>query len=82
MLSLTEGLWLQSGPYIAAMMKSMSDNESATMPEKGSVHHFQLLAALSTGDAAAARAALVDDIRDAALWYRRAIFCSSSALDT
>jgi DNA-binding GntR family transcriptional regulator len=81
-LSLIEGLWLQSGPYIAAMMKSMSDNEPATMPEKGSVHHFQLLAALSRGDGEAARAALVDDIRDAADWYRQAIFSSSTTLDT
>lgn len=76
MLSLIEGLWLQSGPYLAAVMKAMSDKEPATLPEKGSVHHFQLLAALSKGDGEAAGAALSDDIRDTAEWYRKAIFCA------
>ena len=74
MLSIIEGLWLQSGPYLAAVMKAMSDKEPAALPEKGSAHHFQLLAALSKGDGDAAGAALADDIRDAAEWYRQAIF--------
>jgi DNA-binding GntR family transcriptional regulator len=74
LLSLIEGLWLQSGPYLAAMMNAVSEKQPASVPERGVVHHFQLLAALSKGDADAARVALVEDIQDAAAWYREIIF--------
>lgn len=74
LLSLIEGLWLQSGPYLAAMLKLVSLREPSAVPERGVVHHYQLLAALSKSDAEASRAALVNDIQDAALWYREVIF--------
>jgi len=74
LLSLIEGLWLQSGPYLAAMMNAVAEAQPAAVPERGAVHHFELLAALSKGDAEASRAALVQDIQHAANWYREVIF--------
>lgn len=78
-LSMIEMLWLQSGPFIAEMMKAMANVQPGMLPEKGAAHHFELLAALTHGDAEAARQAIESDIRDAAGWYSATIFPHPSA---
>lgn len=80
LLSVIEGLWLQSGPFLAAVMKAMADNPG-TLPNRGSVHHFEIIAAISDRDMEGARKALSDDIEDAATWYKQTIFPSESSQD-
>lgn len=68
LLSVIDTLWQQSGPYLAVLLRALSATPEA-LPTVGFGHHFDLLAAFGSGDAAAARKAMDDDIRDAADWY-------------
>lgn len=80
MLSVIEGLWLQSGPFIAAVMKAMADNPG-TLPTRGAAHHFDIIAAIADRDMEGARKAVSDDIGEAAAWYRQTIFPDQPAAD-
>ena len=73
MFSIIEMLWLQSGPYIASIMKKMQAAQE-TLHDRGVMHHFNILAALAKRDPEAASAALKADIVDAAAWYKNQIF--------
>ncbi|WP_175946222.1 GntR family transcriptional regulator [Burkholderia pyrrocinia] len=73
LLSIVETLWLQSGPYLAAVMKGMSV-AADSLHDRGVMHHFNILAALAKRDPDAANSAVQADIRDAAEWYKRQLF--------
>jgi DNA-binding GntR family transcriptional regulator len=68
LLSVIDTLWQQSGPYLAMLLRMLSATPEA-LPKVGFGHHFDLINAFGAGDAAAARKAMDDDIRDAAEWY-------------
>jgi DNA-binding GntR family transcriptional regulator len=68
LLSVIDTLWQQSGPYLAMLLRILSATPEA-LPKVGFGHHFDLITAFGAGDAAAARKAMDDDIRDAADWY-------------
>ncbi len=68
LLNTIETLWQQGGPYLAALVHAMSKAPKA-LPNLAVVHHFELLAALGSRNAAAARAAIAADITDSARWY-------------
>lgn len=70
LLSIIEQLWEQSGPYLAVVVRAQTP---LTLPKFALTHHDELLEALSTRDAEAARRAISSDIVDAAQWYRRSI---------
>jgi DNA-binding GntR family transcriptional regulator len=69
LLSVIEGLWQQSGPYLASLIRHLLD-VSETPSNFALLHHYELLAALGKGDAAAARKAMTADILESARWYR------------
>lgn len=81
MLSIIEMLWLQSGPYIASIMKKMQAAQE-TLHDRGVMHHFNILAALAKRDPGAAADALKADILDAAAWYKNQIFESEKNAET
>jgi len=67
LLSVIDGLWQQTGPYLAHLVRNMvATGELATV---GMVHHFELLAALGARDAEAARRAIATDIGHSARWF-------------
>lgn len=70
MLSVIDTLWQQSGPYLAVLMQALSVTTDS-LSTVGFGHHFDILAAFNSRNAAAAQAAMETDIRDAADWYRR-----------
>lgn len=72
LLSIIEMLWLRGGPYIAAEIRAMSNRE-ALLNERGTVHHYEMLAALADHDPNAMRKALCADIHDASVWLRENI---------
>jgi DNA-binding GntR family transcriptional regulator len=78
LLSIINTLWLQSGPYVASVVKSLP---SGTNPhqQRGLTHHFDILAALARRDPAAALAAVQADIADAAQWYKQQTFATMEA---
>jgi DNA-binding GntR family transcriptional regulator len=79
LLSIIERLWLQSGPYIAAVMKHMH-TAAHSLHERGIAHHYNILAALAKRDAEAVGAAMRADIIDAARWYKEQIFAEDGSL--
>lgn len=58
LIPIVESLWLQSGPYVRAAARIYDDENARTAVH----HHWALIEALARGDAAAATAALVNDI--------------------
>ncbi|UIF87775.1 GntR family transcriptional regulator [Cupriavidus necator] len=74
LLSIIKMLWLQSGPYIASVMKKMQAIDYETLHDRGVMHHFNILAALARRDSQAASDAVQGDITEAADWYRERIF--------
>jgi DNA-binding GntR family transcriptional regulator len=74
LLPIIESLWLQFGLYLRAASERFDGAGG-----RGSNHHCEMLAALTNGDASAARSALEADIgrsfdramQDEALWARR-----------
>jgi DNA-binding GntR family transcriptional regulator len=74
LLPIIESLWLQFGPYLRAASERFDGGDG-----RGTNHHCAILAALTNGDARAARSALEADIgrsfdlvmRDEALWARQ-----------
>jgi DNA-binding GntR family transcriptional regulator len=72
LLTTIETLWQQGGPYLAALVHAMSKTPKAP-PNLAIIHHFELLAALGSRNAAAAQAAITADIIDSARWYRDSI---------
>jgi DNA-binding GntR family transcriptional regulator len=79
LLSIIERLWLQSGPYIASVMKHMH-TASKSLHDRGIAHHFNILAALAKRDPAAASEAVRADIVDAARWYKEQIFAEDGSV--
>jgi len=79
-LSIIEMLWLQSGPYIASIMKKMQASQEA-LHDRGVMHHFNILAALAKRDPRTAAEALKSDILDAAAWYKNQIFESDRSAE-
>lgn len=73
LLSIIETLWLQSGPYLASVMKKMHV-AADSLHDRGVMHHFNILAALAKRDPEAASAAVQADILDAAEWYKHQLF--------
>jgi DNA-binding GntR family transcriptional regulator len=73
LLSIIEMLWLQSGPYLASVMKKMHV-AADSLHDRGVMHHFNILAALAKRDPAAASSAVQADILDAAEWYKNQLF--------
>ncbi|RBP13991.1 GntR family transcriptional regulator [Roseiarcus fermentans] len=72
MLSVIEGLWQQSGPYLASLIKRLVGGSD--MPTSFALaHHYELLAALAKRDAAAARETMKADIVESARWYRSSL---------
>ena len=57
-----DALWLRCGPVLSFVVPEY------VRRKKGAAHHAALVAALGTGDGAAARAAVCGDIADAADW--------------
>ena len=57
-----DALWLRCGPVLRFVVPEY------VRRKKGAAHHAALVAALGTGDGAAARAAVCGDIADAADW--------------
>lgn len=78
LLAIVDGLWQQSGPYLASLIRGMSTRHA--LPNQALVHHFELLAALGKGDAEGARRAMADDITHSAAWYRGAGLLGGTAL--
>jgi DNA-binding GntR family transcriptional regulator len=78
LLSIIEMLWLQSGPYLAAVMKRMQSSADS-LHDRGVMHHFNILAALAKRDPAASSAAVQADILDAAEWYKGRLFVEDEA---
>lgn len=70
MLSMIDALWEQSGPYLVSLMQELAVT-SDSLSTIGFGHHFEILAAFHSRNAPAAQAAMENDIRDAAVWYRR-----------
>ncbi|KWR90848.1 GntR family transcriptional regulator [Cupriavidus sp. IDO] len=75
LVSIIEMLWLQSGPYIAAVMKQMQSTREI-LHDRGIMHHFNILAALAKRDPQASSDAVQSDILDAAKWYKTQIFAA------
>jgi DNA-binding GntR family transcriptional regulator len=69
LLSVIEGLWQQSGPYLASLIRHLL-SVSETPSNFALLHHYELLAALGKGDSLAARGAMKADIVESARWYR------------
>lgn len=69
MREVIDGLWQRSGPYLAVLLRALSESPPALL-KGGFGHHFEMLAAFGTGDAEAARAAMCADIGNAAQWFR------------
>lgn len=61
LLSIIESLWLQAGPLLNIQQRVYSESNRTVQ-----AHHRVLLKALRQGDGAAARAAVVSDIEEAA----------------
>jgi DNA-binding GntR family transcriptional regulator len=61
LVELIEGLWLRVGPFVGLMMHGR-DSLRASMPD-----HWQIVEALKSGDGAAAREAIADDINHCAV---------------
>jgi DNA-binding GntR family transcriptional regulator len=78
LLSMIEMLWLRGGPFIAAELRGMATGDGL-IARSGMVHHFEMLAALTARDPAAAEKALRADLSVAAEWYRTTFFGESSA---
>jgi DNA-binding GntR family transcriptional regulator len=69
LLSVIEGLWQQSGPYLASLIRHLL-SVSETPSNFALLHHYELLAALGKRDLVAARRAMKADIVESARWYR------------
>ncbi|OAJ56531.1 GntR family transcriptional regulator [Paraburkholderia ginsengiterrae] len=80
LVSMIEMLWLQSGPYLASIMKRMQAAQE-TLHDRGVMHHFNILAALAKRDPIAAAEALKADILDAGVWYRQQILTLDESAD-
>ncbi|WP_236702018.1 GntR family transcriptional regulator [Cupriavidus basilensis] len=78
LLSIIERLWLQSGPYLASVMKQMQTAQE-NLHDRGIMHHFNILAALAKRDPQAASEAVKADIIDASIWYKSQIFSPDGA---
>ena len=70
LLQIIENLWQQSGPDLASIETAMASNAAMKGHDFGAHQHDQIYDALVKGDAAAARAALVEDIQGFAQIYR------------
>jgi DNA-binding GntR family transcriptional regulator len=77
LVSVIDGLWQQSGPYLASLIRHLL-NVSEAPSNVALLHHYALLAALGKGDARAAREAMKDDIVESARWYRESNFTAGS----
>jgi DNA-binding GntR family transcriptional regulator len=73
LLSIIETLWLQSGPYVASLL-GRAHTAAESLYDRGVIHHFSILAALAKRDPEAASAAIRNDLRDAAEWYKAQLF--------
>jgi DNA-binding GntR family transcriptional regulator len=73
LLSIIETLWLQSGPYLASVLRKRH-TAADSLHERGVMHHFDILAALAKRDPDAACKAVQADIADAGAWYKGQIF--------
>ena len=69
LLSVIDGLWQQSGPYLASLIRHLL-KESEAPTNIALICHYELLAALGKGDPVAARKAMTADIVESARWYR------------
>jgi DNA-binding GntR family transcriptional regulator len=69
LMSVIDGLWQQSGPYLASLIRRLL-NDSSAPNDFALLHHYELLAALGKGDAVAARRAMTNDIVESARWYQ------------
>ncbi len=69
LLSVIDGLWQQSGPYLASLIRHLL-GASETPSKFALLQHYELLAALGKGDPVGARAAMKADIVESARWYR------------
>lgn len=70
LLQIIENLWQQSGPYLASIETAMASSAAMKGHDFGAHQHDQIYDALVKGDAAVARAALVEDIQSFAQIYR------------
>jgi DNA-binding GntR family transcriptional regulator len=77
LLSVIEGLWQQSGPYLASLIRHLL-SVSETPSNFALLHHYELLAALGKGDPVAARKAMTADIVESARWYRESNLIDSA----
>ncbi len=77
LLSVIEGLWQQSGPYLASLIRYLLGG-SETPSNFALLHHYELLAALGKGDPVAARNAMKADIVESARWYRESNFVENA----
>jgi DNA-binding GntR family transcriptional regulator len=77
LLSVIEGLWQQSGPYLASLIRHLL-SVSETPSNFALLHHYELLAALGKGDPIAARKAMQADIVESARWYRESKLIDSA----
>lgn len=68
LLEVVETLWLQSGPYLAALSRALQQRKSR-LGELNLSRHEEITAALLAGDGEAARSVLADDIAQTAEWY-------------
>ena len=73
LLSVIEGLWQQSGPYLASLIQRLVRGSSGMPTSFALVHHYELLAALGRRDANAARDMMKADILESARWYRSSL---------
>jgi DNA-binding GntR family transcriptional regulator len=77
LLSIIEMLWLQSGPYVASVLKR-AHTTAEKLYDRGVMHHFNILAALANRDPAAASTAVQADISEAAEWYKGQLFAEGA----
>lgn len=73
LLSVIEGLWQQSGPYLASLIQRLVRGSSDMPTSFAIVHHYELLAALGRRDAKAAREMMKADIINSARWYHSSL---------
>jgi len=69
LLSVIDGLWQQSGPYLASLIHKLVKGPQSPS-HFALVHHYAILAALGKRDVEVAREAMNADIIESARWYR------------
>ncbi len=71
LLHIIEGLWKQSGPYLASIEKSMGRRDDMREHDFGASQHAKIRAALAARDSQRARNELVKDIQSFARIYQQ-----------